>query len=41
MEQLAQVPRPAGGFPLDHAFEADRLGDITAIATLSLRSQRL
>jgi hypothetical protein len=40
MEQLAQAPRPTGGYPLDHVVEADRLGDITAIATLSLRSQR-
>ncbi|HEY3944552.1 MAG TPA: hypothetical protein VGL78_04940 [Solirubrobacteraceae bacterium] len=38
LQRLVDKPRPPGGPPLEHVVEAYYLGDITAIAALSLRS---
>ena len=40
VRRLAETPRPAGGYPLEWLVEASHLGDLTAIASLALRSER-
>lgn len=39
LQRLVEMPRPAEGYPLEWYIEAHYLGDVTAIATLSLRSE--
>lgn len=41
VQRLMDTRRPAGGYPLEHIVEAYYLGDISAIAALSLRSAEL
>ena len=37
-QELLDMPRPVGGYPLEWYLEAAQVGDLTAIATLALRS---
>ncbi|MBV9167641.1 MAG: hypothetical protein JO342_16000 [Solirubrobacterales bacterium] len=37
-QRLLEMPRPVEGYPLERYIEAQHLGDVTAIATLSLRT---
>jgi hypothetical protein len=34
------MPRPAGGYPIEWHVEAAHVGDLTAIATLALRTKQ-
>ena len=38
VQRLTEMPRPAGGYPQEWLVEASYMGDLTAIATLALRS---
>ena len=38
LQALLEMPRPADGYPAESFVEAWYLGDIAALATLSLRS---
>ncbi len=39
LQRLLEMPRPAEGYPLEWYVEAQYLGDVTAIAILSLRTE--
>jgi hypothetical protein len=41
LQRLLDTPRPVGGYPLEWFVEAFYLGDLTAIAALSIRSSKL
>ena len=38
LQRLLEMPRPVEGYPLERYIEAQHLGDVTVIATLSLRT---
>jgi hypothetical protein len=38
VQKLLETPRPVGGYSLEWYLEASQVGDLTAIATLALRS---
>ncbi len=40
VQTLAEMPRPAGGYPLEWVVEAFYAGDSTAITTLAIRSAK-
>jgi hypothetical protein len=38
VQRLIEAPRPAGGYPLEWHVQVAHIGDVTALATLALRS---
>jgi hypothetical protein len=38
VQELLDMPRPVGGYPMEWYLEASQVGDLTAIATVALRS---
>jgi hypothetical protein len=40
VHRLLDMPRPVGGYPLEWLVEASHVGDLTAIATVTLLSER-
>jgi hypothetical protein len=38
LQRLLDMPRPVDGYPLEWFVEASQLGDVTALAMISLRS---
>ena len=41
VQRLSEAPRPDGGYPLTHSVEAYFLGDMTALAAATIRSEAL